>query len=48
MDTNAVLDEDQFEQAIELISGAEKILIIGVGTSGPIAHEMYNRFFRLP
>ena len=47
MDTNAVLDEDQFEQAIELISGAEKILIIGVGTSGPIAHEMYNRFFRL-
>lgn len=46
-DTRAVLDEEQFERAIELISGAEKILIIGVGTSGPIAHEMYNRFFRL-
>lgn len=47
MDTRAVLDEEQFERAIELISGAEKILIVGVGTSGPIAHEMYNRFFRL-
>ena len=47
MDTRAVLDEEQFERALELISGAEKILIVGVGTSGPIAHEMYNRFFRL-
>lgn len=47
MDTRAVLDEEQFERAITLISGAERILIVGVGTSGPIAHEMYNRFFRL-
>ncbi len=46
-DTRAVLDEEQFERAIELISRAEKILIVGVGTSGPIAHEMHNRFFRL-
>ncbi len=47
IDTRAVLDEEQFERAIELISKAEKIMIVGVGTSGPIAHEMYNRFFRL-
>lgn len=47
VDTSAVLDDGELSNALDLISGAEKILIIGVGTSGPIAHEMYNRFFRL-
>lgn len=47
LDTSALLDEERFELAIDLISQAEKILIIGVGTSGPIAQEIHNRFFRL-
>ena len=47
IDTNAVLDEERFIQAIELIANAERVLIVGVGTSGPIAQEIYNRFLRL-
>lgn len=47
LDTSALLDEERFEHAIDLISQAEKILIVGVGTSGPIAQEIHNRFFRL-
>jgi DNA-binding MurR/RpiR family transcriptional regulator len=35
------------ERAISLIRGANRILIIGGGTSGPVAHETFNRFFRL-
>ena len=46
-DTLAVLDETAFEQALKLISQAEKILIVGVGTSAPMANEMHNRFLRL-
>jgi DNA-binding MurR/RpiR family transcriptional regulator len=46
-DTLAVLDEAAFEQALELITKAEKILIVGVGTSTPMANEMHNRFLRL-
>lgn len=46
-DTVAVLDEAAFAEALELISQARRIHIVGVGTSGPIAQEMYNRFFRL-
>ncbi len=46
-DTIAVLDETSFKQALDLINNAEKILLIGVGTSGPMANEMHNRFLRL-
>ena len=46
-DTSAVLDAGEFKKALTLISEAETIVIIGVGTSGPIAQEMYNRLFRL-
>lgn len=46
-DTLQVLDEGAFEQAVTLLSGADRILIGGVGTSGPLAHEMYNRLIRL-
>lgn len=46
-DTSAVLKEADLNRALDMISRAQKILIVGVGTSGPIAHEMYNRFFRL-
>lgn len=46
-DTLAVLEDSSFEQALKMIQGAEKILIAGVGTSGPMANEMHNRLLRL-
>jgi len=46
-DTMAVIDESSFATALELISNAERILLVGVGTSGPMANEMHNRFLRL-
>jgi DNA-binding MurR/RpiR family transcriptional regulator len=46
-DTLAVLDEKAFARAVDLIARAERILIAGVGTSGPMAHEFYNRLMRL-
>jgi DNA-binding MurR/RpiR family transcriptional regulator len=46
-DTLHVLDEDAFEKAVDLMYHADRILIAGVGTSGPLAHELYNRLIRL-
>lgn len=46
-DTLQVLDDAAFNQAVELLHSADRILIAGVGTSGPLAHEMYNRLIRL-
>jgi DNA-binding MurR/RpiR family transcriptional regulator len=46
-DTLAVLEDSSFEQALTLIRKAEKILIAGVGTSGPMANELHNRLLRL-
>ncbi len=46
-DTLAVLDEQAFEQAVDIMLKADRILIAGVGTSGPLAHELYNRLIRL-
>lgn len=46
-DTLAIFEEDAFLKALDLLSQARSILIAGVGTSGPMAHEMYNRLFRL-
>lgn len=46
-DTYAVLDHTEFKKAIGLIEKARRVLIIGVGTSGPMAQEMFNRLFRL-
>lgn len=46
-DTLQVLDDNAFEQAVDLLHRADRILIAGVGTSGPLAHEMYNRLIRL-
>jgi RpiR family transcriptional regulator, carbohydrate utilization regulator len=46
-DTLALLDEDAIQKAVNLLAAARSILIVGVGTSGPMAHEMYNRLFRL-
>ena len=46
-DTLQVLDDAAFDQAVTLLSAADRILIAGVGTSGPLANEMYNRLIRL-
>jgi RpiR family transcriptional regulator, carbohydrate utilization regulator len=46
-DTMAVIDDVSYQQALELINAAERILLVGVGTSGPMANEMHNRFLRL-
>lgn len=45
--TLAVLDQAALEKAVTLLLEARTILIVGVGTSGPIAHEMFNRLLRL-
>jgi RpiR family carbohydrate utilization transcriptional regulator len=46
-DTLQVLDDEAFEQAVDILHNADRVLIAGVGTSGPLAHELYNRLIRL-
>ena len=46
-DTLEMLDKTALNEAVKLIIEAERIFIIGVGTSNPIVHEAYNKFFRL-
>jgi len=46
-DTLEVLDEGALIKAITLLTAARRILIVGVGTSAPIVHSMYNMLMRL-
>jgi DNA-binding MurR/RpiR family transcriptional regulator len=46
-DTLQIFDDASFERAVDLLHCADRILIAGVGSSGPLAHEMYNRLIRL-
>lgn len=46
-DTLQMLDDIAFERAVQLIHHAERILIVGVGSSGPLAQELYNRLIRM-
>ncbi len=46
-DTLEVLDEEALTKAVDLLTQAACTLIIGVGTSGPIVHSMYNMLIRL-
>lgn len=46
-ETFLAFDENIFRAVIKAIIGAERILIVGSGTSGPIAQDLYNRLFRL-
>lgn len=46
-DTVEVLDEDALIKSIDLLTAAKRILIVGVGTSAPIVHSMYNMLMRL-
>jgi RpiR family transcriptional regulator, carbohydrate utilization regulator len=45
--TREVMDHDSMQAAIDLIENAQNVFIVGVGTSGPMTHELYNRLFRL-
>ena len=46
-DTLEVLNEDALIRAINLMTSARRILIVGVGTSAPIVQNMYNMLMRL-
>lgn len=46
-DTLAVLDMDALAAAAEALQAARLLLLIGVGTSGPIVEDAANKFFRL-
>lgn len=46
-ETFLAFDEKVFRTVIEAVVKSERILIIGSGTSGPIAQDLYNRLFRL-
>lgn len=45
-DTLAMVD-GAFDRAVELLGAARRILVIGVGTSGPAVESMFQRLFRL-
>ncbi|GEM89753.1 MULTISPECIES: MurR/RpiR family transcriptional regulator [Oceanithermus] len=47
LETLQSLDVAGIERVVDLIDGAKRTLIIGVGTSAPIAQTFYNRLFRL-
>ena len=46
-ETLEVLDAAALERASDLLEKAEKILVIGVGTSGANVQDAYNKLFRL-
>ena len=46
-ETLLAFDGKIFKAVVKVIKEAERILIVGSGTSGPIAHDLYNRLFRL-
>lgn len=46
-DTLQVLDDEAFSRAVDLIFNAYRVMVAGVGTSGPLAHVLYNRLMRL-
>jgi DNA-binding MurR/RpiR family transcriptional regulator len=46
-DTLEVMDMGSLRAAVDLLMNANRIYIIGVGTSAPIVHDLYNKLFRL-
>ncbi len=46
-DTLQMIDDEAFAKAVEMLYNADRILIVGVGTSGPLAHELFNRLIRM-
>ncbi len=46
-DTLSLIDPKAVEKAVKLLSDAHRILVIGVGTSAPIAFDAYAKLMRL-
>ena len=46
-DTLMVFNGSEMDAAVKAIRKARRILIVGSGTSGPVANDLYNRLFRL-
>jgi DNA-binding MurR/RpiR family transcriptional regulator len=46
-DTLEVLNMEAMDRAAQLMRAAKSLLLIGVGTSGPIVEDAANKFFRL-
>ena len=46
-DTLELLDADALNRVVSLIKNAREVLLVGVGTSAPVAHSMYNMLIRL-
>lgn len=46
-DTAAMLDMEGFERAVELLAGARRVVVIGVGTSIPIVLDLHHKLFRI-
>ncbi|MBI4666596.1 MAG: MurR/RpiR family transcriptional regulator [Nitrospinae bacterium] len=46
-DTLSVVDAKAVDKAVDMLAGAGRILVIGVGTSAPIAMDAYTKFMRL-
>jgi DNA-binding MurR/RpiR family transcriptional regulator len=46
-DTLMMFDGSEMNAAVTALRRAGRILIIGSGTSGPVANDLYNRLFRL-
>lgn len=46
-DTLLAFDSEEMEETVKALRKARRILIIGSGTSGPVANDLYNRLFRL-
>jgi RpiR family transcriptional regulator, carbohydrate utilization regulator len=46
-ETEALLDDQGLTNAVDLLVRASRILVVGAGTSGPIANDLFSRLFRL-
>lgn len=44
--TNQILDKDKIEEAVDLICGADRVILYGIGTSGNAALDMQSRLLR--
>ncbi len=46
-ETIALLDEQRLRRAVDLIVSAQRVFLLGFGTSAPVAQDAYQRFLRL-
>ena len=46
-DTAATLDMEALQRAVDLLAGARRVVVIGVGTSIPIVVDLHHKLFRI-